>query len=128
MSAPSFRAIGGFTLAETVVAAALLATAVAALAHLVTLAAQQSQASLRQLTATVAAQSKLEELRAAPWTALFAGDDEDDLDAPFIRRWTTSTFDPTDPDSLVLQACVFDRARTDQQPEACVVTIRTRRP
>lgn len=57
----------GFSLLETLVAAALVGTAVVALAHLVALGAGQTIASRRSLTALVMAQSKLEQLRALTW-------------------------------------------------------------
>src|SRR5687767_10862498 len=62
------RANHGFTLVETVVAAALVATAVVVLAHLVALGAEQSAGNRHALAAMIAAQSKLEELRSLPWT------------------------------------------------------------
>lgn len=58
----------GFSLIEALVAASLMGTAIVTLAHLVALGTHQTIASRRVLTATVAAQSKLEQLRALSWT------------------------------------------------------------
>ena len=58
----------GFSLIEALVASALVATAIIALAHLFAVAAAQTHSIRRATTALVMAQSKLEELRALPWT------------------------------------------------------------
>jgi type II secretory pathway pseudopilin PulG len=141
----SLRSSRGFTLVEAVVAAALMATAIVFLAQLASLGARQSDSNRRTWTATVAAQSKLEELRAVPWTNAIqgrglqlspaqslvedvAGYVEALADVGFTLRWAVSRFDGADPNTLILQVCVFRRAHRDQPPEACVMTVRTRRP
>ena len=65
--------IDGFTLIEVLVATTLVCTAVAGLAQLGLLAMAQSLAVQRQAAAFWLAQSKLEELRAKPWTFDGAG-------------------------------------------------------
>ena len=65
--------IDGFTLIEVLVATTLVCTAVAGLAQLGLLAMAQSLAVQRQAAAFWLAQSKLEELRAKPWTFDSAG-------------------------------------------------------
>ena len=73
MPPQSPRANYGFTLVETVVAAALVATAVVVLAHLVALGAEQGAGNRHALAAMIAAQSKLEELRSLSWTYALDG-------------------------------------------------------
>ena len=60
--------VDGFTLIEVLVATTLVCTAVAGLAQLGLLAMAQSLSVQRQTAAFWLAQSKLEELRARPWT------------------------------------------------------------
>jgi len=60
--------VDGFTLIEVLVAATLVCTVVAGLAQLGLLAMAQGLAVQRQAAALWLAQSKLEELRARPWT------------------------------------------------------------
>lgn len=145
MAKRSFSVARGFTLVETLVAAALIATAIVVFAHLVSLGARQSDSNRRASAAIVAAQSKLEELRAVTWTSTIQGNGlqpsppgslvqdipgyVEYLDEPgFVRRWALSLFESADPDTLILQVCVFPRRSAEQQPEACVMTVRTRRP
>jgi hypothetical protein len=63
----------GVALLEALIACMLMATALAALVHLVTRATTQSLAMRRSATALVLAQAKLEELRALPWRYDAAG-------------------------------------------------------
>jgi type II secretory pathway pseudopilin PulG len=58
---------GGFSLIETVVATALLATAVVSLAQLFGLATSTNTSARKTTYATVLAEQKLEELRALAW-------------------------------------------------------------
>ena len=84
---------GGFTIIETVVAAAVLATALVALAQVSvvsTLAAARARDTTR---ATLAAAQKLEELRAGPYDAAPV-DATDVVDGRFLRRWTITPQPP----------------------------------
>ena len=77
----------GFTIVETVVAAAVLATALVGLAQ-VTAVATLAAARARDTTrATLAAAQKLEELRAGSYPAAPV-DATDVVDERFRRRWT----------------------------------------
>lgn len=58
----------GFSLIEALIATLLIASAVVGLAHLVAVAAEQSQTSRRATSALTVAQTKLEQLRRASWT------------------------------------------------------------
>lgn len=115
----------GFTLVETIVAAALVATAIVALAHLVALGAEQSASNRHALGALVAAERRLEALRALPWTyapdgtplsdpalapspsgSLFessSGYFESLEPAGLIARWGIQPLVPADTDTLILQ-------------------------
>lgn len=46
----------------------------------------------------------------------------------YRRRWAVAPIDAADPDTLVLQVCVFSHGRPDEAAEACVWTLRTRKP
>ena len=152
----------GFALLEALIACMLMATAVAALVHLVMLATTQSLAMRRSATAVVLAQAKLEELRGLLWGYDEAGvpigspqldtsppstltnsidgwmevfdrfgDPVDEEEAAgFERRWSIGRFNAADPDTLVLQVCVFvrDGAPAGVLADACVQAIRTRQP
>ena len=152
----------GFALLEALISCALMASALAALVHLVTLASTQSLAMRRSATALVLAQAKLEELRALSWRYDEAGApisspqlntsppstltnstdgwmevldrfgdpvDEDEA-AGLERRWSVVRFSADDPDTLVLQVCVFarDGAAAGLLSDACVQGTRTRKP
>ena len=58
----------GFSVIEVLIAAALVASTLVGLAHLVAVGAQRSIATRYSAGALTSANSKLEELRAAPWT------------------------------------------------------------
>lgn len=143
----------GFTLVETIVAAALVASAVVVLAQLVALGAEQSASNRHALRAMIAAQSKLEELRALAWTFAPDGTPLSDAglspsppgslfesttgyteyldDAGLLRRWGIQPLVPADSDTLILQVCVYraaSAASAHRQPEACVSAVRTRKP
>jgi prepilin-type N-terminal cleavage/methylation domain-containing protein len=131
----------GFTLIEVVVAAAILSIAAAALAQLVTVAAAQSARNRHVLRATIAAQSKLQQLRAVRWTTVVDGltasppgslleDTAGFVDHPdqFVRRWSISRRDPLDADTFILQVCVSHVAGRLVVLDACVGTVRARRP
>jgi prepilin-type N-terminal cleavage/methylation domain-containing protein len=132
----------GFTLVETLVAAALIAGGVAALAHLIAVGVRQTTRGHDALFATVAAQSRLNALRAIVWTQLDDGltpspaqsllENTDGFvdypDAGYVRRWSISRPDPLDADLMVLQVCVFLHGAPDGRPEACASSVRARRP
>lgn len=80
----------GFSLLETLIAASLVAVAVVAIAHLVAIGAEQTSAGRRAMTATVAAQSKLEQLRSLTWS--YAADG-----APLSDLSTDTAADPPSP-------------------------------
>jgi prepilin-type N-terminal cleavage/methylation domain-containing protein len=141
MSIRSFHDAAGFTLIEVVVAAAILATAAATLAQLLAAATRQSARNRHALGATIAAQSKLQQLRAVRWTnavdALTASpprslveDTAGFVDYPdrYVRRWSISRRDPLDLDTFIVQVCVFRSSAPNQGPDACVGTVRARRP
>ncbi len=46
----------------------------------------------------------------------------------YKRRWAVGPLDSGDPDTVVLQVCVFSTGRPGPAAEACVWTIRTRKP
>jgi len=90
---PGHRAEGGFTIIETIVAAAVLATALVALAQVAAVAVLAA-ARARDITrATLAAAQKLEELRAGPYDASPV-DATDVVDERFLRRWTITPQPP----------------------------------
>jgi len=47
---------------------------------------------------------------------------------PYQRRWAIALFDAADLDTLVLQVCVFTTGRPGAAADACVWTLRTRKP
>lgn len=137
------RAGHGFTLVEALVAATLVATAVVVLAHLAAIGTRQSAQNRRTLTALVAAQGKLEQLRAVVWSYTDGGggltpspprslvqdyagfvDEAGDM----VLRWLVAAVEPSDPNTMILQVCAYTSHHADRPPEACVSTIRTRRP
>jgi prepilin-type N-terminal cleavage/methylation domain-containing protein len=60
----------GFSLVETIVATALLATALIALAQLVGAGVQSGAAARTRTMTTLMAEQKMEELRSLPWAAI----------------------------------------------------------
>jgi Tfp pilus assembly protein PilV len=133
----------GFTLVEALVAATLVATAAVALAHLVALGATQSASNRYSLEALVSAQTKLEQLRSATFSHAAASADLNaspagalhtstpgfnDVVDDITRRWTIRRLDAGDPNTLVLDVCAFRATDRRRPKEACVSTIRTRRP
>jgi hypothetical protein len=79
----------GFSVIEVLIAATLVASTLVGLAHLVAVGAERALASRHSAGALAAAQSKLEELRAATWT--YASDG---------TRQSASVLEPSPPDSL----------------------------
>ncbi len=158
MRIPSTISSDGFTLIEAIVAAAILTTAIVALAHLLALGVRQSQNDRRSLITIVAAQAKLEELRGIPWTfnvegaglapspstslsedtagfveyldtfGSVAATDAERHAASYTRRWSVARVDALDSELLALRVCVLDRGSRAAHSDTCVATIRTRRP
>jgi hypothetical protein len=143
MAPPSLNTVRGFTLIEAVVAATLIATALVALAHLVAVGTRQAARNRHDLAALVAAQGKLEQLRAVIWRFTDPRDGltpspprsllEDaagfvDAAGTYVLRWAMLPIDVADANTLVLQACAYVARAPDQPPAACVATIRTREP
>jgi type II secretory pathway pseudopilin PulG len=77
----------GFTIVETVVAAAILATALVALAQVIALATTAAARARDTTRATLAAAQKIEELRANA-AAAAPVDATDAVGHGLIRRWT----------------------------------------
>ena len=128
-------AAAGFTLIETLVAIAILLTAVGSLSQLFGLAAAANRRAVARTLGTIAARDKIEQLRSAPWAGLIASPVaalEDDVDGysdrvgggampALVRRWSIAPL-PADPSRLmVLQVLVLGAGGS---PEARIVTIR----
>jgi Tfp pilus assembly protein PilV len=156
----------GFTIVELLIASALVVSALAGLAHLATLGAMRGRAARAAGPALTLAQSKLEELRALPWSYDSAGAPlsdpalaisptnalttdlsgwSDALDAfghqvpadavhdtVYRRRWSIGRVDAADADTLLLHVCVLSPVAFASVghglPDACVSTIRARKP
>lgn len=137
----------GFTLLETLIATGIVVTAVAGLAQLVAYSAGLTRASSESAVALIAAQQKLEALRAleygfddggvpigdpgmvpaqyVDWLDA-SGVDVEEAEAAFVRRWRITTIDAAEPSLIAIEVCVVDRRA--RIPDACLATLRTRRP
>jgi hypothetical protein len=78
-STDTFRSEAGFSLAEVIVASALLVTTLVALAELLAAAARSNTSSLHTAFSTVLAQQKLEQLRTLAWEVDSVGSSISDL-------------------------------------------------
>jgi type II secretory pathway pseudopilin PulG len=147
----------GFSLLEALIAATLFAGAIGSLVYVVTQSAAQSSHAQRAVVAATLAQSKLEELRAAEFAFDSAGVRIDSAmlapapdtmsedspphvelldrhgasvsgqDAPtFRRRWSVAQ--GADLDTLTIAVCVFSTDVRTNGVDACVWTLRVRRP
>ncbi len=94
----------GFSLIETLVACAILASALLSLAQLLVLAASANDAAGRMTRATLFAAQKVEDLRASSATALEGGG-ADSPGAGFTREWSVTPL-PSDPDHEVVMEVV----------------------
>jgi hypothetical protein len=96
------------SLAETLVASGILATALLSLAQLFVLGVSATDAGGRLTRATLLAGQKIEDVRASSATALEGGGS--DVPAPgFTREWSIGAF-PPDPDHVIVIEVVV-RAR-----------------
>lgn len=100
---------GGFTIVETVVAAAVLATALVGLAQVIVVATTAVVRARDTTRATLAAAQKLEELRANAYAEVPV-DATDVVDRRFLRRWTISPLPPGS--TIVIAVDVTPLART----------------
>jgi hypothetical protein len=135
-------------LLETVVATAVIVTALAGLAQLVAASAGLTRTGVESGLALVAAQQKLESLRALDYayddaglptgdTRLAPGRYEDRLDASglevgegapaaFARRWRITALHENEPTVIAIEVCVFTIPVRDDG--ACLATVRARQP
>jgi type II secretory pathway pseudopilin PulG len=113
----------GFTLVEALVAATLVATALVTLAHLAATGVRQSGTNARALIALAAAQGKLEQL-AAGTLVNGTGEDTGDL----LVRWTIAPVAAADSSISSVHVCAYSAGRATDRPDACVATLRARRP
>ena len=121
---PLFRSSQrGFTLIEAVVAATLIAIALVVVAHLAAVGVRQTANSRRELAALMAAQGKLEKLRAGS-APIGSGEDSADL----VLRWSVAALDVADPRTVVLHVCAYAPGHVHLRPDACVSTISGSRP
>jgi Tfp pilus assembly protein PilV len=96
------RALGdtrGFSLLDALIAAAILASALLALAQVIAFAIKMTAAAGRMTTATLLASQKVEELRAGSWAELQSGTDSPA--AGFTRTWTVTPL-AADPDYVTV--------------------------
>ena len=97
-----FRALrdtGGFSLLDALIAAAILASALLALAQLIAFEVKATAAAGRMTDAALLASQKVEELRAGSWSELQSGTDSPA--AGFNRTWTVTPL-AADPDYVAL--------------------------
>jgi len=89
----------GFFLLEALIAAAILASALLALAQIVALATSTTSTTGRMTDAALLAAQKVEQLRAGSWSELQPGTDSPA--AGFTRTWTVTPL-AADPDYIAL--------------------------
>jgi Tfp pilus assembly protein PilV len=89
----------GFFLLEALIAAAILASALLALAQIIALATSATSAAGRMTDAALLAAQKIEQLRAGSWSELQPGTDSPA--AGFTRTWTVTPL-AADPDYIAL--------------------------
>jgi type II secretion system protein I len=89
----------GFSLLEVLIAAAILASALLALAQLIAFATRETASAGRMTDAALFAAQKIEQLRAGSWSELQPG-----TDSPvqgFTRTWSVTPL-ATDPDYVAV--------------------------
>ena len=89
----------GFSLLEALIAAAILASALLALAQTIALATRATAAAGRMTDAALLAAQKIEQLRAGSWSELQPGTDSPA--AGFSRTWAITPL-AADPDHIAL--------------------------
>jgi Tfp pilus assembly protein PilV len=89
----------GFSLLEALIAAAILASALVALAQVIALATSATSAAGRMTNAALLAAQKIEQLRAGSWSELQPGSDSPA--AGFTRTWAVTPL-AADPDYVAL--------------------------
>ena len=97
-----FRALrdtGGFSLLDALIAAAILASALLALAQLIAFEVKATATAGRTTDAALLASQKVEELRAGSWSELRSG--ADSPAAGFTRTWTVTPL-AADPDYVAV--------------------------
>jgi type II secretion system protein I len=95
----AFRDARGFSLLEVLIAAAILASALLALAQLIAFATTATASAGRMTVAALLASQKIEQLRASSWSELQPGSDVPV--AGFTRTWFMTPL-AADPDYLAL--------------------------
>jgi Tfp pilus assembly protein PilV len=90
---------GGFSLLEALIAAAILASALLALAQVIALATSADAAAGRITDAALLAAQKVEQLRAGAWSELQPGTDSPA--AGFTRTWAVTPL-AADPEHIVV--------------------------
>jgi Tfp pilus assembly protein PilV len=144
----SRQSIRGFTLFETLIASAVLITALAGMAQLFVLGTHLTRQATVSGAALVTAQDKLESLRGLPFTydpdgsaitdraiQISPADSlEEDVDPyvdrvdpVFVRRWRVSAIGAT-PDAIAIEVCAFSTPGASRAADACLSTIRSRQP
>lgn len=89
-SSTRFRSEAGFSLVETIVALAILATSLVGMAHMFALATHQNISARGTTSATILAQEKMEQLRGLTWGF-------DQLNLPLSDFSSNTTTDPPSP-------------------------------
>ena len=89
----------GFSLLEVLIAAAIMASALLALAQLIAFAARETASAGRMTDAALLAAQKVEQLRAGSWSELQPGSDSPALG--FTRMWSVTPL-VTDPDYVAV--------------------------
>jgi prepilin-type N-terminal cleavage/methylation domain-containing protein len=127
---PSRHSARGFSLVETLVATAILTTALAGLAHLLVAATRANQVARADTMATLLAMQRLEELLARPWSATAQDEGQELLDAAgrhiggegaparppaYVRQWSAR---PTPVGTELLALTVMVTRRHDSVGQA----------
>lgn len=89
----------GFSLLEVLIAAAIMASALLALAQLIAFATRETASAGRMTDAALLAAQKVEQLRAGSWSELQPGSDSPALG--FTRMWSVTPL-VTDPDYVAV--------------------------
>src|ERR1044071_3131456 len=109
----------GFSLLEALIAAAILASALLALAQLIAFATRETALAGRMTDAALLAAQKIEELRAGSWSELQPGSDSPT--PGFARTWSVTPL-AIDPDYVAVMEVVV----TTRGSETRTVAVKTR--